>query len=148
MVRLPDGLRIHGEFGADFAFPASSKIISPMPISQVILLRSELPGIRRGDTSCVELSINDWVRSGHMYGSWLALVPFGHAGLPHIIGEVYSSGTARMHTHLENAGSRGVENANMDFRDVWATCIAHENMGLPKFGGCIEKLKLKTSIIT
>jgi len=85
-----------------------------------------------------ELSINKWIRGGHIYASWILWWFLAeHAALPHLTGQMYTS------WYQTSANTTGeifllrelVENANLDFGDVWSICIAHiRTWDFPKFG--------------
>jgi len=128
------------EFAADFAFPAADKILAALTVAPAYPLGMIVYRDRDRGAHFVtpELSLNDAVRGGHMYASWVLWWFLAeHAGLPHLAGQVYSN------WHRTSAYTAGelfllrqlVENADLDFGDVWSTCIAHlRTWDFPVFG--------------
>jgi hypothetical protein len=118
------------EFGADAVFPAARKILAPLVLAPgyPMGLAEKRDKDRGQHFLSQELSINEWVRGGHLYGGWVLWWFLAeHAGLLHLVGDAYSNWFQKSsYTAGEIYYVRElVENANLDFGDVWATCVAH-----------------------
>lgn len=118
------------EFGASITFPGARKIIAPLAMAPSFPLgfTEKRDSTRSSHFMNQRVSINKWVRGGHVYAGWILWWFLSqHAGLPHAVGHMYSNWyQKRTYTAGEIFYLREVvENANLDFGDVWATCIAH-----------------------
>jgi len=128
------------EFAADFTFPATDKLLAPFTIAPAYPIGMfEARDAERGaHFLSSELSISKSVQTLHMYGSWILWWFIAEqVGLPYLVGVMF---TSWFQTSAYTAGEifllrELIENANLDFGDIWSTCIAHmRTWDFPEFG--------------
>ena len=118
-------------FAPASTFPGSNVVFSSMPLAISYPLLSDASSEfskTNPHFSSRELSVNDLVRGGHMYNSWLLWWFLAeHAKLPFLVGQIFSN--ERYVAGLNNGALAMVrlyvEAHDMDLGDVWGIFVAH-----------------------